>query len=170
MKSNKGFTLTEVLLAVMIVGLVGVALAALTGTAVRESNVGRTRMMIRNQASIALRQLRQDVYQASKGVSGCNGGGWSFTQSDAIGPENSPTGVAYAYNNNVITRNGDPWLNNVKNSSHEIPVCEFVDSGAGNSSIMKIRLMLGVDSEPPVTEYIEEIFMVPHGIAIKVEE
>ncbi len=66
MKNNKGFTLTEVLLAVMIVGIIGVALAALTTAASREGGVGRTRVLLRNNLSLSLRQLRQDVQDSSR--------------------------------------------------------------------------------------------------------
>lgn len=66
MNTQKGFTLTEILLAVMIVGLIGVALASLTTAASRESAAGNTRAMLRNNLSIALRQLRQDVHEASR--------------------------------------------------------------------------------------------------------
>lgn len=62
MKNNKGFTLTEILLAVMIVGIIGVALAALTTAASRESGVGRSRVLLRNNLSLAMRQLRQDMH------------------------------------------------------------------------------------------------------------
>ena len=48
MKNNKGFTLTEILLAVMIVGIIGVALAALTTAASREGGVGRSKILLRN--------------------------------------------------------------------------------------------------------------------------
>lgn len=61
-----GFTLTEVLIAVMIVGLIGVALASLTTAASRESGVGRSKVMLRNNLSLALRQIRQDISQASR--------------------------------------------------------------------------------------------------------
>ena len=61
MKNNKGFTLTEILLAVMIVGIIGVALAALTTASSREAGVGRSRVLLRNNLSLAMRQLRQDV-------------------------------------------------------------------------------------------------------------
>lgn len=64
MKNNKGFTLMEILLAAFIVGIIGVALAALTTAAVRETGVARTRTMLRHQLSVALRQLRQDIEQA----------------------------------------------------------------------------------------------------------
>lgn len=66
MKNKNGFTLTEILLAAMIVGLIGVALASLTTAASRESGVGSSRVMLRNNLSIALRQLRQDVHHASR--------------------------------------------------------------------------------------------------------
>jgi len=62
----KGFTLTEVLLAVMIIGLIGVALASLTRAASRESALGRSRIMLRNNAAIFIRQLRRDMEQATK--------------------------------------------------------------------------------------------------------
>ena len=62
MKNNKGFTLTEILLAVMIVGIIGVALAALTTASSREAGVGRSRVLLRNNLSLAMRQLRQDVH------------------------------------------------------------------------------------------------------------
>ncbi len=61
MKNKKGFTLMEVLLAAMIVGVIGLALAALTTAAMRESGIGRTRALVRNQISYALRQLRDDL-------------------------------------------------------------------------------------------------------------
>ncbi len=65
MKNKKGFTLTEVLLAVMIVGLIGVALASLTRAAARESGVGRSKIMLRNNLSSFMRTLREDIAQAS---------------------------------------------------------------------------------------------------------
>ena len=160
MKNNKGFTLTEVLLAVMIVGLVGVALAALTGTAVRESNVGRTRMMLRNQASIALRQLRQDVHQSSSVT--CNGNTWTLTQEKRLGPNHSPTTVSYAFNNSSISRNNETWLGQVRRAN-----CTLDYGGAGGNSILKVHLVIGVDSEPPITETLDETFLLPHGVAIK---
>ena len=66
MKNKNGFTLTEVLLAVMIVAIIGVALAALTTSASRESGAGNTRIMLRNNHSLFLRTLRQDVNEASR--------------------------------------------------------------------------------------------------------
>lgn len=66
MKNKKGFTLTEILLAVMIVGIIGVALAALTTAASRESGVGRSKILLRNNLSLALRQLRDDIHASSR--------------------------------------------------------------------------------------------------------
>ncbi len=66
MKNNKGFTLTEILLAVMIVGIIGVALAALTTAASREAGVGRSKILLRNNLSIAMRQLRDDIHNSSR--------------------------------------------------------------------------------------------------------
>jgi len=66
MKNNKGFTLTEVLLAVTIVGVIGVALAALTTAASRESHIGSSRSMLRGYMTSALRQMREDIRNTSR--------------------------------------------------------------------------------------------------------
>lgn len=72
MRNKKGFTLTEVLLAVMIVGLISIALASLTRAAARESGVGRTKIMLRNNLSMFMRTLRKDLASSSY-VSGVYG-------------------------------------------------------------------------------------------------
>ena len=64
--SSKGFTLTEILLAVMIIGLIGVSLAALTRASAREGGVGRSRIMLRNNADIFMRTLRHDIEEATE--------------------------------------------------------------------------------------------------------
>ena len=66
MNNKKGFTLTEILLAVMIVGVIGVALASLTTAASRESGVGRSKMVLRDNLSLAMRQLHLDVQQSNQ--------------------------------------------------------------------------------------------------------
>jgi len=65
LKKHAGFTLTEVLLAVMIVGIIGVALAALTRAAARESGVGRSKIMLSNNLTSFYRQLRKDLATAT---------------------------------------------------------------------------------------------------------
>ncbi len=65
-QNKRGFTLTEILLAVMIVGLIAVALASLTRAASREAGVGRSRVMLRNNLSTFLRVLRNDMNSASR--------------------------------------------------------------------------------------------------------
>ena len=64
-RSRRGFTLTEVLLAVMIIGLIGVALGSLTRAASREGGVGRSKIMLRNNLSTFMRTLRRDMTEAS---------------------------------------------------------------------------------------------------------
>ena len=64
--NKRGFTLTEILLAVMIVGLIGIALAALTRSAARESGSGKTRIMLRNDYARFIRQLHQDLDKATE--------------------------------------------------------------------------------------------------------
>ena len=65
-QSRRGFTLTEILLAVMIVGSIAIALASLTRAASRESGVGRSKIMLRNNLSMFLRTLRRDMAGASR--------------------------------------------------------------------------------------------------------
>ncbi len=79
MKNKHGFTLTEVLLAVMVVGLIGVALASLTTAATRESGVGRSKVMLRNNLSLFLRTLRDDINAATYINMGASSGPGSGT-------------------------------------------------------------------------------------------
>ncbi len=64
-KRRHGFTLTEVLLAVMIVGLIGVALASLTRSAAREGGIGRSKILLRNNLASFMRTLRKDLASAT---------------------------------------------------------------------------------------------------------
>ncbi len=66
MRNVHGFTLTEVLLAVMIVGLIGIALASLSRAASREAGVGRSRITLRNNMTLFLRDLRRDLKKATR--------------------------------------------------------------------------------------------------------
>lgn len=65
-QNRRGFTLTEILLAVMIVGLIAVALASLTRSAARESGVGKTRIVLRNNLASFIRTLHADVGRATR--------------------------------------------------------------------------------------------------------
>lgn len=174
MKNTKGFTLVEILLAVMIVGVVGIALAALTSAAVRESNVGRTRMILRNQISVAMRQLRQDVLESSGGSA--NGGNLTLLQEKAIGPEHQAAEVVYSFSGNTITRTKDGnsriWVSNIKSGNTDFvsPQFLFVHSGSAGApvnSVLRVRLLVGfTDSKPIITETVEETFILPHGFSI----
>ena len=64
MCNKKGFTLTEVLLAVLIVAVVGVALVSITTAASRESGIANNKVVMRNQLSSFMRQLRRDIQEA----------------------------------------------------------------------------------------------------------
>ena len=109
MKKNNGFTLTEVLLAVMIVGIIGVALASLTTAASRESGVGSSRVMLRNSLSVALRQLRQDVHQASRVL---------FVKGPLATAPNTASGTTPAeIPLLILARNTDVYGGEIENSS-----------------------------------------------------
>lgn len=62
---HRGFTLMEVLLAMMIVGLIAIALASLTRAAGRANATGRSKVVMRNNLSSLTRQLRKDFAKAS---------------------------------------------------------------------------------------------------------
>ena len=167
MKNNKGFTLTEVLLAALIVGIMGVALAALTSSATREGGHGRTRMILRNQLSTALRQLRQDIHGATS-ITFPENKLIRIEQNEAYkaGPGSSASVIEYALDTtgassptgtvpagstigNKITRKvgndaAQTWLSNVKKitSPEEYPSFAFVDQeengAAANGGINSI--------------------------------
>lgn len=65
MKKRNGFTLTEVVLAVIIVGMVGVAVASLSVVVSRDSTATNSHILLRNTLSSALRQIRKDVQTSS---------------------------------------------------------------------------------------------------------
>jgi len=95
MSNKQGFTLTEILLAAVIVGMIGVALASLTRAASRESGAGNSRVMLRNSLSVAMRQLRQDVHRASRA--------W-YVQGpiQAVSPSQEVTLLRLAQNTNAL--------------------------------------------------------------------
>ena len=181
MKNNKGFTLTEILLAVMIVGVIGIALAALTTASVRESGVGRTKAILRGQLSIALRQLRQDVLQSTD-IS-VNGGNLTLEQSKQLGPDHTPSSISYVFERGNINgggggkiggrilRNGEVWLDNVKSiedGTFVSPEFALEDSTTGGiESRLRVRIIVEVPSEPIVNDVIDETFVLPHGFAIR---
>lgn len=183
MKNKKGFTLMEILLAALIVGVIGIALAALTTAAVREGGVGRTKVMLRQQLSLALRQLRQDIEQSSSVILSAEGDSLTLNQEHSLGPNHAAKGVVYRFeldpHNNpqpgvgggyiggTITRTvngGTPevWLTNVKQISKDGFTSPSFMSYSGRSSI-RVRIIVEVPTEPVVNDVIDEVFMLPQG-------
>lgn len=175
MKKKHGFTLIEILLAVMIVGIIGIALAAVTTAALRESGVGRTRMILRNQLSIALRQLRQDIQRAS--AVAVSSGGYmltlTFNNDKKSGPYTVPTQVMYSFTagtenapgstpsdpctvciggtiyRTVNTSTPEIWLANVKkisNGTDTYPSFGLVGKGTNDAQDSRVRVQLIVQS------------------------
>lgn len=115
MMNKKGFTLTEILLAVMIVGIIGVALASLTTAASRESGIGRSKVMMRNNLSLFMRMMRLDVHETTRVLykSG-EVSGTSLVPLLALGKnvdlrgqqvgDNAPTVVLYCFQPGSITK------------------------------------------------------------------
>ena len=116
MMNKKGFTLTEILLAVMIVGIIGVALASLTTAASRESGIGRSKVMMRNNLSLFMRMMRLDVQETTRVLykSGEVSGGTSQVPLLALGKnvdlrgqqggDNASTVVLYCFQPGSITK------------------------------------------------------------------
>lgn len=174
MNNNKGFTLTEVLLAAMIVGLIGVALAALTTAALRESGVGRVRLMLRNQASLFVRQLRQDVRESTSAEA--TGNGLLKLHKDPKG-KLGPNYVAQAelvytcQAQGTCTRGGETVLNYVRSGTSDFVspsfVLETVNGTDNVGAILRVKLVVGMNTNPPIKEIIDETIILPQGFAIK---
>lgn len=193
MKNRKGFTLTEVLLAVMVVGLIGVALASLTTAASREAGVGRSKVMLRNNLSLFLRTLRNDINAATyikmgrstnpstggllfelcdnKSVSGETitkpGGGngcVEYTFEKGSKSGVKPTG---ATRRGRILRNGSTVLNNVKYmpryEGYSSPSFRRVGN-SGVASAIDMTLIVELDSTQTVNDIVEETFLLPNGL------
>lgn len=175
MSNNRGFTLTEILLAAMIVGLIGIALAAVTTAVLRESSVGRTRIILRDQLSLALHQLQQDIQEASA-ITIANDGRkltLDFTDGDRPGPDASgrtrvvyelktsgavealPIGSATSTIGNTIERTvtggaaagTEVWLKNVKRiDSYGYPSFQKLTDAVQDSRIqVKLIVQVGGD-------------------------
>ena len=176
MKNNKGFTLTEVLLAAMIVGIIGIALAALTTAALRESGTGRVRLMLRNQISLFVRQLRQDVRGATSVTvtEEENGKELKLTRQKSLGPAHSMTTITYVCQNGYCKRNGETVLNYVQTSYLAGWEKPFTISNAGSDdsvgAILKVNLIVGMNSDKPIKEALEEIIILPQGFPVKQQE
>ena len=178
MKNNKGFTLTEVLLAAMIVGIIGIALAALTTAALREGGVGRSRLMLRNQLSLFLRQLRQDVRE-SDSLQINNEGSQSqltLTQTTGhkLGPNQPGNTITYtcSTSNKTCTRSSETVLNYVQSSSGEWAypfTVHKIDATSSLSSVLEVRLIVGMDSTPPIKEALKETIVLPQGFLVQTD-
>lgn len=187
MTNKQGFTLVEILLAVMIIGIIGVALAAVTSAALRESGVGRTRMILRNQLSVAVRQLRQDIQLAETvSASGStltltfNNGKkagptiptnlptlveYTFTPGTEVAPGNTPGATIGGQIFRTADGNTEVWLENVKKIAN-YPSFELVGNGTGDGKDSRVRVRIIVQSNafPVVNEAFDETFITPHGI------
>ncbi len=167
MKNNKGFTLTEVLLAAMIVGLIGVTLAALTTAALRESGVGRVRLMLRNQASLFLRQLRQDVRASTKAKIGADGS-LVLNHNTKLGPSHDVTSSEITYSckaGECCRRDGKCVLNYVRGTPPDSLFFTLEDS-SGLHVQLHVQLIVGMtDTDPVIKELIDETIILPQGFA-----
>lgn len=191
MRNKKGFSLTEVLVAVMIVGLVGIALASLTTAASRESSVGRSKVFLRNNLSLFLRTLRDDINSATyieggnaspagngnfltlcdnktmlgEDLPSLNGMGcvtYSFTKGN-ITSNVVPTG---ATRGGQILRNGSVVLNNVKyvnSNGYASPSFKRVGFDSTGSAL-DVAIITELNATPVVNDVVEETFLLPNGL------
>ena len=147
MKNKSGFTLTEVLLAVMVVGLIGVALASLTTVCDNKTMLGAT----------------------IPSVSGMGCVTYSFEKGSATGSESRSNKVvpSSATRGGIIKRNGDTVLRNVKYvnnyEGYSSPYFRRVGTGTAGSAL-DITIITELDSTPPVNDIVEETFLLPNGL------
>jgi len=180
--TKQGFTLVEILLAVMIVGIIGLSLAAITTAALRESGVGRTRMILRNQLSVAIRQLRQDIQLANTIQASGQSLILNYDESKKVGPtlpEHLPAQVQYTYDGEsetpapgntsgayiggkiyrtVVGGERELWLDNVKR------IADYPSFIGGEDSRIRVKIIVQSNSFPVVNEVFDETFYTPHGV------
>lgn len=181
--NRQGFTLVEILLAVMIVGIIGLSLAAITTAALRESGVGRTRNILRNQLSVAIRQLRQDIQLANTVQASNHTLTLNYDNQRKVGPTvpvNLPTTIQYTYDGEnespapghtytdakiggkiYRTEAGGErklWLDNVKK------IADYPAFIGGEDSRIRVKIIVQSNSFPVVNEVFDETFYTPHGV------
>ncbi len=192
--NKKGFTLVEILLAVMIVGLIGIALSAITTTAMRESGISRTRMILRSQLSRAITTLREDVQDATSintaahcTSNNCTLLSLAYDSSKKAGPDaTGRTSVVYKLNtinaqdapgggtiNNTIIRQvyGGPlageekWLENVKVIAvGSAYYPSFEPVGGNGDSRIQAKLIVQTAGTPVVNEAVVVILTTKDGV------
>ena len=184
--NKQGFTLVEILLAVMILGIIGLSLAAITTAALRESSVGRTRIILRNQLSVAIRQLRQDIQLANTIYADGSTLILNYDQSKKVGPTiptNLPAQIQYTYDQEnevdapghsmytspkpqiggriyrtVVGGETKLWLDNVKR------IADYPSFIGGEDSRIRVKIIVQSNSFPVVNEVFDETFYTPHGV------
>lgn len=195
MKNKKGFTLTEVLLAVMIVGLIAVALASLTRGAARESGAGRSKVMLRNNLSTFMRRLRSDLTKANfvTYISGARSDSgalitmvqngdrdghqitdkpvswvtYCFTKGNTSCSGGQCGGKISRVSGKDCTSSGENVLMNVKylnNGEYISPL--FARHGFSRketNSLLKVQIIVELDSKPVINDVVEETFAMPNG-------
>ncbi len=193
MNNNKGFTLTEILLAAMVVGIIGIALAAITTAGIREGKTGRTKVMLRNQLSTTLRQLRQDIDRSSSVTVNKEGRELILEQTHQLGPlESELATITYEFVLGNIDSGGgkiggvlkrklnagaaEEILHNVKSitgGDFVSPSFALLYKGNDNfndvSSVLRVRIIVEVASSPVINDVVDETFLLPHGVPIRKE-
>lgn len=183
MKNNKGFTLTEILLAAMVVGIIGVALAAITTAGVREGKIGRTKAILRNQLSVAMRQVRQDIEESSS-VTVSNDKTLTLTKNQAWGPDSNfdatPVTVVYQFTDGSVESGGGytggTLTRAVNGGSAEVILYNVKSISNGTfvspsfaldfASLVRVRIIVEVAGKPVVNDVVDETFLLPQGIII----
>lgn len=180
-------------MAVVVVGLIGIALASLTTAASREAGIGRSKVMLRNNLSLFLRTLRSDINAASYIKMNTTAGpndrtlfevcdNKSVLGSTLTNPGHSMGCVTYTFEKGaiiakvvpsgatrggVIKRNGKVVLNNVKyvNKYKGYSSPYFKRTGNQNvASAIDMTLIVELNSNPPVNDIVEETFLLPNGL------
>ncbi len=174
MRNKKGFTLTEVLLAAMIVGLIGVALAALITSSTREGSMGRTRVMLRNQISNAMRLMRQDIHQANS-ISLDSSQKITLTSSEerVAGRNNAYGTVVYELNREssgelkrIRGGSSEVLLKHVQSAFTSFELINQTGQSGTMNSLLRVKILVKVGDNPSVMEVADNTFSLPNGFAV----
>jgi len=124
-KNQKGFSLIEMMVVVVILGLIVLGLVTFFTGGTKSWVAGQSQLKAQREARQAIDRMVREIREASEVT----------TNTDTKIIFNTPweTGVIYELSGNTINRNSNPLINNVSNLDFDYP------------SLSKVHILLEVD-------------------------
>jgi len=124
-KNQKGFSLIEMMVVVVILGLIVLGLVTFFTGGTKSWVAGQSQLKAQREARQAIDRMVREIREASEVT----------TNTDTKIIFNTPweTGVTYELSGNTINRNSNPLINNVSNLDFDYP------------SLSKVHILLEVD-------------------------